>query len=425
MTGRVVRWGAVAAVSLLLLAVVTLAIPILRDLHSRGEVRALASREPANPAQVDRGAYLARVGHCAGCHTAPGGAPYAGGRGIETPFGTVYAANLTPDETTGLGRWSGDDFWQALHHGRSRDGRLLNPAFPYPNTTLVRREDADAIYAYLRTLTPVTRRNTAHALRWPYDSQLALAVWRRLYFQPGTFEPQPGRSAEWNRGSYLVNGLGHCAACHGARDVLGGQRRGDWSGRGLALQGWQAPSLHRPDEAGVQAWPLADVVALLKTGVSPQAGVQGPMAEVVFGSTQHLDEADVQAMAVYLRSLPAQAPPVASPVVADAAQMRLGAQVYREHCARCHGEQGEGALNAYPALVGNRAVVAPEPQNLLRTLMLGGYLPATAGHPRPYGMPPFGPVLSDAELAAVSTYLRQSWGHRAAPVTALQVQRAR
>lgn len=429
MSGRVRRWLTGVAVMLALLAVSLLGVPILRDLQGDGATGVTTSAAPTDAAQVARGAYLARVGHCAGCHTAPGGAPYAGGRGIDTPFGTAYASNLTPDDATGLGRWSAQDFWQALHHGRSRDGRLLNPAFPYPNTTLVRREDADAIYAYLRTLTPVKQPNTGHALRWPYDSQLALAVWRRLYFEPGTFEPRPDQSAEWNRGSYLVNGLGHCAACHGARDALGGPRRDDWSGSTVALQGWFAPSLHRADAAGVQAWPLAEVVALLKTGVSPQAGVQGPMAEVVFGSTQHLSEADVQAMAVYLRSLPvhpsAHPPAQASPVAAEAAQMRLGAQVYREHCARCHGEQGEGALQAYPALAGNRAVLAPEPQNLLRTLLLGGYLPATAGHPRPYGMPPFGPVLSDAELAAVSTFLRQSWGHHAAPVTALQVQRAR
>lgn len=429
------RWAALAVVLLAGVVGVAVVWPILRDLQGNDDrVQAV---DPAAPlavpdaTQIARGAYLARVGHCAGCHTAPGGAPYAGGRGIETPFGTVYASNLTPDDTTGLGRWSAGDFWRALHHGRSRDGRLLSPAFPYPEFTRVQRDDADAIYAYLRTLTPVERPNLPHALRWPYGSQVALAVWRWRYFQPAqpdALAPQPGQTPAWQRGRYLVQGLGHCASCHAARDAWGGPRQAGDAGQALVLQGWRAPSLHRPDEAGVQAWPMADVVALLKTGVSPQASVQGPMAEVVFGSTQYLAEADAQAMAEYLRSLPVptrSTGAAAAPSAAYAAQKRLGERVYRDHCVRCHGEQGEGALNAYPALAGNRAVQAADPQNLLRTLVLGGYPPATAGYPRPYGMPPFGPLLNDAELAAVGTFLRQSWGHQAAAVTALQVQRAR
>ena len=419
------RWLAVGVAALGAAAVVFVW-PVMNDLAAP---RALPWASPARAVdaqQVQRGAYLARAGHCAGCHTAPGGAAYAGGRGIDTPFGTVYASNLTPDAVTGLGRWSADDFWQALHHGRSRDGRLLNPVFPYTNTTRVSRDDADALYAYLRSLPPVAQPNRTHALRWPYNTQWALAVWRRLYFRPGVYAVEPAQSVAWNRGAYLVQGLGHCAACHSPRNALGAASAESFEGGLIPAQGWVAPSLHAADAAGVQGWPLADVVALLQTGVSPRASVQGPMAEVVYGSTQYLSQEDVGAMAVYLQSLPVQSARSVAPAArADAAQWRLGEQRYRDHCARCHGEQGEGAAGAYPALAGNRAVVAADPGNLLRTLLQGGYLPATAGNPRPYGMPPFGPVLTDVELAAVATYLRQAWGHRAAAVTALQVQNAR
>ena len=182
-----------------------------------------------DPSLVERGAYLARAGNCQGCHTAQGGAPYAGGRGVPTPFGTVFAPNLTPDASTGLGEWSANDFWRALHHGRARDGRLLYPAFPYPNYTRVTRADADALFAYLHSLSPVTQANTRHALAWPFDQQVALAVWRALYFRAAEVkatggpdaEREPGRSAEWQRGAYLVEGLGHCNACHASRNALG------------------------------------------------------------------------------------------------------------------------------------------------------------------------------------------------------------
>lgn len=420
------RWLAVGLAALVTAAAVTLVWPVMNDLAAPAVRPSASPALPAPGQQVQRGAYLARAGHCAGCHTAPGGAAYAGGRGIETPFGTVYASNLTPDVATGLGRWSSDDFWQALHHGRSRDGRLLNPVFPYTNTTLVTREDADALYAFLRSLAPVAQPNRTHALRWPYNTQWALAVWRRLYFRPGVYAAEPAQSAAWNRGAYLVRGLGHCAACHSPRNTLGATASEGFEGGLMPGQGWAAPSLHAAESAGVQGWPQADVVALLQTGASPRASVQGPMAEVVYGSTQYLSQADVAAMAVYLRSLPVRpSAPVVPAARADAVQWRLGEQRYHDHCARCHGDQGEGAAGAYPTLAGNRAVVAADPGNLLRTLLQGGYLPATAGNPRPYGMPPFGPVLNDVELAAVATYLRQAWGHQASAVSALQVQNAR
>ncbi len=396
-----------------------------QNLRGDGHAPGAASTVPVTPELVRRGAYLALAGNCAGCHSARGGAPYAGGRGIATPFGTVYAGNLTPDADTGIGAWSAGDFWRALHNGRSRDGRLLVPAFPYPHYTQVTRADADAIHAWLRTLPPVRQANTAHTLRFPYDSTLALAVWRALFFRPGEFEAQPQQTAAWNRGAYLVQGLGHCAACHAGRNMLGATRDATaLAGGQMPQQHWYAPSLADPDQAGVSHWPRGDVVALLKTGVSPQASVLGPMAEVVFRSTQYLDDADLQAMAVYLQSLPHRAaPPAARRDDAAPAVLAEGARLYERDCSDCHGQKGEGRAGAYPALAGNRTVTMDPATNLLRVILAGGFPPTTTGHPQPHGMPPFQGRLNPAEVAAVATYIRRSWGHRAAPVLPQDVLR--
>ncbi|WP_144007108.1 c-type cytochrome, partial [Pelomonas sp. KK5] len=205
------------------LGAVLLLAALVAWLNVRGEAPLDAgATPPATPAVVERGAYLARAGNCAGCHSVPGGAPFAGGRRIETPFGSVVSSNLTPDPATGLGAWSAGEFWRALHHGRSRDGHLLYPAFPYPSFTRVSREDSDALYAFLKTVPPAARANEAHELRFPYSTQAALAVWRALFFRAGELEPDARQGASWNRGRYLVQGLGHCSACHAGRNALGG-----------------------------------------------------------------------------------------------------------------------------------------------------------------------------------------------------------
>jgi mono/diheme cytochrome c family protein len=333
---------------------------------------------------VARGAYLARAGNCQTCHTAQGGQPYAGGLGIATPFGTVFTSNLTPDDKTGIGAWSSSHFWRAMHNGRSKDGRFLYPAFPYTSYTQVTREDSDALFAYLRSLPAVVQPNQPHALRFPYQSQAALAVWRALYFSPGVYQPDTSRSADWNRGAYLVKGLGHCAACHTARNALGATDTGlDLAGGLIPMQNWYAPSLASPAEAGVADWDTQHVVALLRDGVSPRASVMGPMAEVVSKSTQHLRSDDLKAMAVFLKALPQsdeEAPPkkMKKPM---AAVMTDGGKVYEKHCAQCHGKDGEGTPGAYPALAGNRAVALANPANLIRAVTSGGYLPSTAGNP--------------------------------------------
>jgi mono/diheme cytochrome c family protein len=374
---------------------------------------------------IARGAYLAQAGNCAGCHTARGGEPYAGGRGIPTPFGTVYASNLTADAETGLGNWSSDDFWRALHNGRAKDGRLLYPAFPYTEYTKVTRADADALYAFFKTLAPVHKANRHDELRFPYNSQWALAAWRTLFFRPGVYQPRPEQSEQWNRGAYLVSGLGHCSGCHSARNMFGATSESEaLSGGLIPMQGWYAPSLTSTRGAGVQHWQQAQVVALLKTGMSPHASVMGPMAEVVYRSTQHLQDGDLQAMAAYLQALPLNEPPApAEDEIAsiDADVLKRGKNIYGEHCADCHGARGEGVPNMYPPLAGNRSVLLDSSANTIRVVLNGGFAPATAGNPRPYGMPPFATSLTDDQVAVVVTYIRNAWGNRAPAAGAWEV----
>lgn len=403
-------------------------------LDGRGDASIPAEAKPVDgtPAQIARGAYLARIGNCLACHTAPGGAPYAGGRGLATPFGTVYASNLTPDVETGLGRWSPDHFWRAIHHGRSFDGRRLYPAFPYPEMTRIARDDSDALYAYLRSLPPVRAARPPHALRFPYDQQAALAVWRALFFRPAHFEPDAAQSAEWNRGAYLVRAVAHCVACHGGRNALGATPDHGQSLAGglIPMQNWYAPALTAPDEAGVADWPLEDIAALLKDGVSRRGSALGPMGEVVQHGTQHLAAADLRAVSVFLKSLPQSPPRVADAGRLDPDVLATGEKLYGKHCADCHGAGGEGAVTpegriAYPALAGNRTLHQQPPANLVRVIAHGGFAPSTAGNPRPFGMPPFAPQLSDAEIAALATWLRNAWGAKGEAVTAPMVGRYR
>jgi mono/diheme cytochrome c family protein len=424
-----------------------------------------APRSPEASADVSsdvaQGAYLALVGNCAGCHTAPGGPAYAGGRAIDTPFGAVYAGNLTPDAETGLGRWAADSFWRALHQGRSHDGRRLIPAFPYTSYTQLTRQDSDRLFAYLRSLPPVRQAQRPHELRWPFGTQPALAVWQWLYFRPGkggdsaarttvaqasspTFTPAPpGTSSApmpaqaivkpqdvLARGAYLVNALGHCAECHAPRNRWGALGDG-MTGGVMPGQNWFAPSLH-PLPAGegpqVTAQDLAD---LLRTGRHRHGSASGPMASVVLRSTHHWSEADLQAAATYLSRLPAQ--PLApkpstraqatSPAVVPGDAPALGQRLYAEHCADCHGRQGQGVPGLYSPLAGNPSVTQPDVRNLVQMLQHGGFAPATRAHPRPFGMPP--QELTVTETTALLNHLRQSWGHRMPTVAEVDVIRLR
>lgn len=388
---------------------------------------------PNDPNTIERGRYLSVLGNCQACHTTRGGTPFAGGLGVVTPFGTVYGSNLTPSDS-GLGTSSADDFWRALHHGQGRDGRWLNPAFPYNNTTQISREDSDALFAFFGSLPPDDTPVPAHDMRWPYNTQFALKAWRTLYFKAGDGAPPPEGAAPSSgllRGAYLVNGLGHCSACHVPRDALGGQ--GDMlglSGGLIPMQRWYAPSLLDPAEAGLQHWTVDEIVALFRDGRARDAVVSGPMAEVVQHSTQHWKPDDLHAMASYLKQLPPETTSnLKDRPAPDSRTLTAGGQRYEQHCAQCHGTQGEGVTSngafAYPPLVGNRTVTMESPANLVQIVLNGGFAPATEGHPRPFGMPPFVLQLNDAELAEVLTYVRTQWGNQAPPVSALDVQQLR
>lgn len=399
----------------------------------RGDAEGLAAHSPlqAPPGMstVERGRYLVRVGDCMACHTRQGGADYAGGRAIPTPFGEFYSPNLTPDPETGLGQWSADDFWKALHEGRSRDGSLLYPSFPYTNYTKLTRDDSDAMFAYLRTLPPVRETLREHQLHFPYNVRFLLVGWRALFFRPGVYQADAERDPQWNRGAYLVQGLGHCSACHEARNALGAVQSRDNPAGGLVLN-WYAPALSAPTEAGVQDWPQEDIVRLLRDGVSPRASTLGPMAEVVYESLQHASADDLDAMAAYLKSLaPTQAPKargaVQVPTHAVQDMVQRGSAIYAEHCASCHGDKGEGAPPMAPALRGNRALTADAAVNPIRVILFGGYAPGTAGNPRPFGMPPFGSTLSNEQIADVLTYTRAAWGNQGRPVSGAEVSRNR
>ncbi|WP_035968007.1 cytochrome c [Bradyrhizobium sp. YR681] len=379
---------------------------------------------------IARGEYLARAGDCTACHTAPEGRLFAGGRAMPTPFGTLYTSNITPDPETGIGKWSADDFYKTMHSGRYPDGGLIYPAMPFASYTKVTRADSDAIFAYLRAIQPVNQKNKQHELRFPYDNRQLILGWRTLFFREGEFKPDPSKSAEWNRGAYLVEGLGHCGMCHSPINALGGTSQSDaFKGGLIPMQNWYAPSLTSNREAGLGDWSIKDITDLLQTGVSMRGVVYGPMAEVVHNSLQYLDDADTKAMAVYLKGIaepsPPPAPSSALPTTESSLLISLGKTVYDKNCASCHGTQGEGKPPHWPPLANNQSIEMQSAVNPIRMVLNGGYPPGTRGNPMPYGMPPFAGLLSDNEIAAVVSYIRTAWGNRGTPVSAREANELR
>jgi mono/diheme cytochrome c family protein len=357
---------------------------------------------------VERGQYLATAGDCISCHTAEGGKPFAGGYRINTPFGYLLAPNITPDPETGIGRWSEDEFYRALHEGVSRRGQDMYPAMPYVFYTRVTRPDSDAIFAYLKTLQPVRNAVDANHLRFPFNQRWTMAGWRELFFGEGTFRPDPKATASWNRGAYLVEGLGHCSACHSPRDELGGiERRHEYTG--AEIDGWFAPNISSNLHVGLGTWTADEIAAYLKTGVRKgHTTTFGPMAEVVHNSTSHLTDADLAAMAEYLKALPPESPLRAAKAAPAESRIR-GASLYMDHCSACHQAKGRGMSGIFPPLAGNGAVIARDPGNVLQAVLKGipmqdGYVP----------MPSFASQLTDQQVADVANYVRTSWGNDAA-----------
>lgn len=398
------------------------------------------------------GEYLARVGNCAGCHNAPGKTDLAGGKAIVTPFGEVYSSNLTPDRRTGLGSWSSDDFWRAMRDGRSRDGRWLYPAFPYSHYSGITRADADQLFAWLKSLASVEQANKPHRLSWPASTQWALALWRKLYFKPMDWRAEPKESADWNRGAYLAETLGHCGACHTPRNRLGGLvELKSLAGARMSEVGWYAPALRERTGAVTGSKPLApnEMAQLLSTGISGVHRMSGPMAEIVASSLQYLTPADRDAMAAYLsgstRSTTAtvitdkpvrdhaQPAPVSmsdtkqrpSPGPSNDIASSPGLALYKTHCGDCHGKSGQGRSPGSPALVLHPTLTQRDPTNLINVILYGGFSAATAGNPRPYGMPPLLLELNDRDVATLASFVRGQWGTVAEPIQEHDVRQQR
>ncbi|WP_444980878.1 c-type cytochrome [Paraburkholderia unamae] len=395
---------------------------------------ATANAKPvaSNAELIARGEYLARAGDCIACHTVPSEQMFGGGRPMETPFGTLYTPNISSDKMYGIGSWTADEFYRMLHEGKSRDGTLLYPAMPFASYTKVTRADSDAIFAYLLSTQAVHKENRPHDLRFPYNQRALLLGWRTLFFRQGEFKPDPKQSAEWNRGAYLVEGLGHCTMCHTAINALGGNSASkEFQGGLIPVQNWYAPSLTSNKEAGLGDWSIEDIVDLLHAGVSKRGAVYGPMAEVVYDSFQYLTEDDVRAVAVYLKSLPGHnsevdKSPKSTFVTEEAARLvPLGKKIYDSQCAVCHAAEGQGKPPHFPPLADNQSIQMNSAVNPIRMVLNGGYAPGTRKNPMPYGMPPFAQSLSDEEVAAVVTYIRTAWGNHGTPVSEHEVNALR
>ncbi|MCF7696530.1 cytochrome c [Mycetohabitans rhizoxinica] len=392
---------------------------------------AMAASPADQAALIKQGEYLARAGDCIACHTVRGGKPFAGGLPMATPFGTMYTPNITPDEQYGIGKWSSDDFYRAMHTGRGKNGELLYPGFPFTSYTKVTRADSDAIYAYLRSVAPVAQPSREHELRFPFNQRNMLIGWRTLFFREGEYKPDPTKSVEWNRGAYLVEGLGHCGMCHTSINALGGSNQSAaFAGGLIPLQNWYAPSLTSNKEAGLGDWDLKDISDLLKVGVSQRGAVFGPMAEVVHNSLQHMTDDDIRAISTYLKTIPQkkEAPETIQLETSVAFGKELfeqGKQIYNDQCAQCHAENGLGYPPHFPPLANNQSVQMQSAVNPIRMVLNGGYPPSTHANPEPYGMPPFAHSMSDQEVAAVVTYLRMAWGNKGTPVSPQQVNELR
>jgi mono/diheme cytochrome c family protein len=382
-----------------------------------------ALADPPAPETVARGQALVDAADCASCHTADPAKPLAGGKRIDTPFGGIFSPNLTPDRDTGLGAWSDDEFYRALHEGVSRNGARYYPAFPYPNFTRITRDDVLAIRAYLSTLTPVRNTPPPPQLRWPLNYRVVMRGWNFLFFKPGTFEKNPQKSEEWNRGAYLVEGAAHCGACHTPKNIFGADKRGQTYGGGL-IDGWFAPRLDGAMRSGLKSWSVDDIAEYLQSGRNGKSHAGKLMAEVVVNSTSKMSDADVRAIAAYLKDLPAGAPePAVTPP--PQAQMTDGARIYTHACIACHEADGSGAPRIYPPLPGNANLQSADPSSTLRIILDGAQTVTTPRAPNTGSMPAYAGKLTDREIADVANYIRNSWGNAAPAVTAEQVAKAR
>jgi mono/diheme cytochrome c family protein len=361
-----------------------------------------------------RGAYLVTLGDCMPCHTARVEEPFAGARPINTPFGMIYSANITPDRQTGIGGWTDEQFYRALHQGIRADGAHLYPAFPYPYFTRMSRADTDAIYAYLMTLKPLRKTTPPNKLPFPFNIRGLIGVWNALNFTEGQFQPNAMKSAEWNRGAYIVTGPGHCGACHTPKNLLGGDER-DKGLSGGNLDNWFAANLTQDRRSGIDAWTVDDIVGYLKNGRNARATASGSMQEVAIYSTSHMSDADLTAIATYLKDQTAGGGDREAPAPQMAA-MRAGEAIFVDVCTACHRSEGKGVPEFFPPLQGDASVQSRDPTTIIRIVLQGSQSPPTDGRPTPLSMPAFAWKLDDQQIADVVSYIRNSWGNRAPAV---------
>jgi mono/diheme cytochrome c family protein len=373
--------------------------------------------------EIAHGKALIEAGGCASCHTSDAAKPFAGGKRIDTPFGGIYAPNLTPDRDTGLGSWSDDDFYRALRFGVAPDGSRYYPAFPYPNFTKLTRPDILAIRAYLATLTPVKNSAPPPELRWPLNYRVLMRGWNWLFFRPGILMPDQQKSADWNRGRYLVEGPGHCGACHTPKNIFGADKRGQAFAGGL-VQGMFAPRLDAAERSGLKSWRVEDIAEYLQSGRNGRSHAGELMSEVVVNSTSKMSDADVRAIAVYLKSLPEGAPEPAVNAPPPAA-MADGEKLYKGACIACHEVDGSGAPRIYPPLPGNANLQSADASSTIRVILDGAQTVTTPRAPNKGSMPGYAADMTDQEIADVATYIRNAWGNAAPVVTAEQVAKAR
>ena len=375
-----------------------------------------------NAAQLRRGQYLVAAGDCMSCHIREGGEPFAGGLGLKTPFGLIYSANITSDRETGIGNWTSEQFYHAMHDGIDDEGRNLYPAFPYPWFRRASRQDDDAILAYLKTTPAVHYTPPANDLPFPLNYRFMVKGWNLLFLNAQDFQSDPSRSTEWNRGAYLVNGFGHCGACHTPLNALGAAKSNQ-EFYGAKLDNWIAPDLTTNERSGLGGWSIDDIAEYLSNGRNAHAGAGGPMADVINFSTSLMSDEDRRAMAVYLKSQAASPSVIRSQ--ADPGAMRRGAAIYSDACASCHLEDGVGQPRLFPPLGHNAMLQQTDPTGLAHLILAGGRIGTSSSRPSPLTMPSFAWKLSDAEIADVSTYLRNSWGNQATAVSVADVHDVR
>ena len=391
---------------------------------------------PATPDLIARGQYLATAADCIACHTTPGGKPYAGGRAFRLPFGTIYSPNITPDPATGIGGWSDGQFVRAVRQGVGAKGEELYPAFPYTSYHRMSDADAVAIKAYLFSLGPVQARVEANSLVFPFNQRPLMRFWKLLFMPSRGFTTDPGRSAEWNRGAYLVTALGHCGECHTPRNLLYGLNGGQ-ALSGETMQGWTAWNITSDPSHGIGAWSADEIAAYLRYGYAPRRGAaNGPMKEAVDFSLSRLTPADLHAIAAYLKASPAKdrgpAADVRPPAMVDASFVapageeenadRIGRRVFEGACVGCHAWNGQGQANPMAALAGLPSVADPDATNVVQTVVRGSSVATPQGHAF---MPAFGRSYSNAEIAAVSNYVVEHFGGQTGRATAKAVARAR